>query len=44
VRTYNIFAIVPLDAPLLEKILVDLLDMEGLLNSAPDIVADHEHR
>jgi hypothetical protein len=29
---------------LLEKILIDLLDMEGILNSAPDIVADHEHR
>jgi hypothetical protein len=32
------------DNRLLEKVLVDFLDMKGVLNSAPDVVANHEFR
>jgi hypothetical protein len=27
---------------LIEKALIDFLDMQGILNSAPDVVPDHE--
>jgi hypothetical protein len=30
------------DNRLLEKVLVDFLDVKGVLNSAPDVVANHE--
>jgi hypothetical protein len=28
---------------LLEEVLVDLLDIQGILDATPDIMTDHEH-